>query len=169
MWYNLSASIPPATSILNLYSENVLERPQWIFLVFLERHSEGGHKRQVALSLEIPFVITTKCSDHMPLKQRVASHYRGLSRQVWLYMYAPPSQPNYWRILAWTARVNQVIYDQFAGWFCLMPGGQNKDKLVIHTPDLLELGVLKFHSIMTLHSCGLLSVFLKFSYHIWQC
>ena len=50
-----------------------------------------------------------------------------------------------WRILARIATVNQVIYDLFVGWFCPMSGGQNNHKLVINTPDLHELWVLKFH------------------------
>ena len=41
-----------------------------------------------------------------------------------------------WRIVAQTASVNQVIYDQVGGWFCLVSGGQNHLKLVINTLDL---------------------------------
>ena len=70
----------------------------------------------------------------------------------------------YWRILARIAIVNQVIYDQFGGWFCTRSGGQNNPKLVINSPDLHKLRVLKFHSI---HNRIFLWVFCQFSEDFW--
>ena len=61
-----------------------------------------------------------------------------------------------------------MCYDQFDGWFCTMQGEQNNHKLVINTPDLPNLWVLKFHSIHDLTFLWLLSVVLKFSCRLWQ-
>ena len=67
----------------------------------------------------------------------------------------------YWRILASTASVNQVSYDQFVGWFFLMPGFQNNHKLVINTGSVK----MPFNK---LHSRDLLLVSLESSCHFWQ-
>ena len=64
-----------------------------------------------------------------------------------------------WRILAWTASVNHVIYNQFGGWFCPTSGGKNNHKLLINKPDLHNLSVLKFHSIHDHIFLSFLSVF----------
>ena len=52
-----------------------------------------------------------------------------------------------WRILAQTASVYQIIYDQFGGWFRPMSRCRNNNTPIINTPDLQELLVLKFYSI----------------------
>ena len=137
----------------------------------------------------LQFIVTKKCVSfdvrtyfcYMCIKIVVCTHSVWVDQFLWVssYMFYVGFCPWCW-LVAWylhlcicgrgwgKTRVNQVIYDQFGGWFCVMPGGQNNHKLVINTPDLLELGVIKCHSIYDLIFLWLLSGFLLFSSSFWH-